>query len=124
MKIFDHTDEPNQHMLTRYRDFVDVLFQSKREGNDGFIHPAVGMAGESAEVLDHMKKLWVYDRPMDREKVMEEMGDTFHYFVMMLIKLDTTLIEVIQNNVAKLTKRYPNGFTKADAIARADKVAA
>src|SRR5258708_3491897 len=104
-----------------------MLFQAKREGPDGFIHAATGLAGESGEVLDHMKKHWVYDREMDREKVMEEMGDTIHYFFMMLIKLSEgqpepiTLQDIWLNNITKLLKRYPDGFSKEAAIARADK---
>lgn len=104
-----------------FREFVRHLFQSKNEGTDGYLHAAVGLAGESAEILDHMKKLWVYDRPFEREKVIEEMGDTFHYFTMLMIKMNVTLHDVMANNVTKLRKRYPNGFSKADAIARADK---
>jgi NTP pyrophosphatase (non-canonical NTP hydrolase) len=111
----------DQSKLRNYRDFVNFLFQSKNSGPDGFLHAAVGCAGESAEILDHMKKHWVYDRPLDREKVIEEMGDTFHYFVMLMIMMGVDLDDVVDNNVTKLRKRYPNGFTKHDAIARADK---
>lgn len=107
--------------LQPFRDFVDFLFQSKREGPEGFMHAAGGMAFEAGEVGDHMKKHWVYDRPLNRDEVIEEMGDTFHYFVMLLIKMNVSLSEVIEANVEKLRARYPNGFTKHDAIARADK---
>lgn len=119
---YTSASEPAPSELRAFREFVDFLFQSKRDGNEGLLHAAVGLAGESGEVLDHMKKLWVYDREMDREKVLEEMGDTFHYFTMLMIKMDITLLDVILNNTAKLRKRYPDGFTKAAAIARADKL--
>lgn len=117
------SDQPTEAV---FREFVSYLFQSKRGGPDGFHHAASGLAGEAGEVLDHTKKHWVYDRTLDREKVMEEMGDTLHYFFMMMIKLSETgeyvsLSSFIQNNMVKLRKRYPNGFTKEAAIARADK---
>jgi NTP pyrophosphatase (non-canonical NTP hydrolase) len=109
-----------------FREFVDFLFQSRREGVEGFVHASMGMAFESGEVGDHMKKAWVYDRPFDRDEIIEEMGDTLHYFFMMLIKLSegrpsVGLGDIIDANMAKLRKRYPNGFTKHDAIARTDK---
>lgn len=107
----------------QFRAFVDYLFSAKREGNDGFLHAAVGLSGESGEVLDHMKKMWVYDKPMDREKVLEEMGDTLHYFMQLCIKMDVEFADLFQNNYDKLRKRYPNGFSKEAAIARADKAA-
>jgi NTP pyrophosphatase (non-canonical NTP hydrolase) len=105
-----------------FREFVDGLFQSKRTGADGFLHAAVGLAGESAEVLDHMKKMWVYDKHIDREKVLEEMGDVLHYFTMLCIKMDVSFADVIAGNITKLQKRYPDGFSKTAAIARADKL--
>lgn len=117
-----YENEPTQKRLAEFRQFVDGLFVEKREGVDGFLHAAVGLAGESGEVLEHMKKSWVLDRDMDRDKVIEEMGDTFHYLTMLLIKMDITLDDLISNNRIKLYKRYPNGFSKADAIARADVV--
>lgn len=113
--------EPSPEKLAKFREFVDHLFQAKNTGPDAFLHFAIGMTGESAEVLDHMKKFWVYGRDVDRAKVREEMGDTFHYFVMGLIVMGWTLNDIIDDNTAKLLKRYPDGFTAQAAIARADK---
>jgi hypothetical protein len=48
-----------------FREFVDFLFPSQARGDDGFMHAATGLAGESGEVLDHMKKCWVYGRGLD-----------------------------------------------------------
>lgn len=107
---------------TDYMAFVDHLFQSKRSGADGYMHAAIGHAGEAAEIMDNMKKMWVYDRPLDHAKILEEMGDSFHYFMMLCICMDVSWGDVMANNITKLKKRYPNGFSKADAIARADKV--
>lgn len=112
-----------------FRAMVDRLFQSKRAGVDGLLHGAVGLAGESGEVLDLMKKLWVYDKPFDAptlDKIEEEMGDVIHYFFMLMLKLEEMtgheyeLSDFFRNNHDKLRKRYPNGFSKKDAIARAD----
>lgn len=105
--------------------FVDFLFSAKRKGPDGFLHGAVGLSGESGEVLDMIKKHWVYDKSLDVPKLLEEMGDTLHYFFQIIIKLNEIgvycdLNTIMANNVTKLRKRYPNGFTKEDAIARRD----
>lgn len=108
-----------------FTEFVNHLFTAKREGPDGFHHAASGLAGEAGEVLDHTKKHWVYERALDFPKVLEEMGDTLHYFFQMMIKLNEVgvycdLQTIMANNVVKLRKRYPNGFSKEDAIARRD----
>lgn len=102
---------------------VDRLFVEKRQGEDGFLHAAVGLSGESGEVLDHIKKMWVYGRVMDREKVIEEMGDVVHYLMMLCIKLDIDFGVLFENNTTKLKKRYPDGFSRAAALARADQAA-
>jgi len=109
-----------------FRAFVDGLFIEKRAGVNGFMHASAGLAGESGEVLDLMKKVWVYSRPLNTEKTIEEMGDVLHYFFQMMIKLtetgtDVSLKDIMNANMAKLRKRYPDGFTKEAAIARADK---
>lgn len=103
-----------------YLMFVNRLFASKRDGIDGVLHACVGLAGESGECLDIVKKSWVYDKPLDKEKLQEEAGDTLHYLTMLCIKMGWTWQDLINNNVTKLKKRYPDGFTKAAAIARAD----
>ena len=53
-------------------------------------------------------------------KLQEEAGDTLHYLTMLCVKMGWTWQDLIDNNTTKLKKRYPNGFSKADAIARAD----
>src|SRR6185312_15396742 len=125
--LMDVNAKPDEHNFTR---MVDYLFQSTRIGVDGLLHGAVGLAGESGEVLDHMKKLWVYDKPLTEEvlaKIEEEMGDVIHYYFMLMIHLsevvgkDYDLSYFFRNNMLKLSKRYPNGFTKQAALARADK---
>lgn len=106
-----------------YRAFVDRLFVNKREGNDGLMHMAAGLSGEANEVLDHVKKVWVYNKPIDRENMIEELGDSFYYFTGLLILLGIELKDVIEANMVKLAKRYPNGYSDQAAIERKDKVA-
>lgn len=124
MPNFANTDPTEEN----FRAMVDYMFSARRSGDSGFAHAAMGLAGESGEVLDHIKKHWVYGRDLDIEKVTEEMGDTIHYFFMLMIKLQEvtgrkiTLAEFFQHNMIKLSKRYPDGFSKEAAIARADKV--
>lgn len=103
-----------------FRRFVDYLFQSRRDGIEGALHASIGMAGESGECLDLLKKSWVYDKQLDEAKLQEEMGDTIHYMMMLCIKMDWSFTDLIRNNIHKLQKRYPHGFSKADAIARRD----
>lgn len=108
--------------LYAFRTYVDQLFVKRREGLDGVLHAAIGLAGESGEVLDLVKKTWVTGptRPLDIEKLQTEAGDTFHYLMMLCITQGWTLEDLAANNKRKLDKRYPQGYSDAANIARAD----
>lgn len=124
-RVRDGVAKRNAESSPKERDFfalVDRMFVSRRGGADGFLHAAVGLAGEAGEVLEMIKKSWVYDKPLDFSKVEEEMGDVLHYFTMLCILTNLDWTTVIENNMAKLAKRYPNGYSNSAAIARADKV--
>lgn len=48
-------------------------------GDCNLIHMAVGIAGEAGELLDQVKKATIYRKPLDRENVVEELGDLEFY---------------------------------------------
>jgi len=106
-----------------YDTFVDVRFKKDLSGNQEtlpLLHAAVGMAGEAGEFLDEVKKLWIYGKPTDLQKLVKEMGDLEFYMQAARNHLGITREEVIQANREKLIARYPTGYTDADAIARKD----
>ena len=86
------------------------------------LHMAVGIAGEAGELLDAVKKAAIYRKPIDRENVVEELGDLEFYMEGLRQGLGITREEVIKANVAKLSKRYA-GLSYSDSAAqqRADK---
>lgn len=104
-----------------YREFVAARFIKKHVGADGFMHCAVGVAGEAGELLDAVKKFWVYGKPLDTENAIEELGDIEFYAQAMRDLLGVSRETVIARNVEKLTKRYPTTYTDELAIARLDK---
>lgn len=106
--------------LTHFFAYVDRLFVKRREGIEGQLHACVGLAGESAECLDLIKKTWVTNKPLDLNKLQEEAGDTLHYLVMLCVANGWTLEDLAANNKAKLDKRYPNGYSDEAAWARRD----
>ena len=42
-------------------------------------HATLGMAGESGEIVDLLKKVYAYGKPLDRTKLLEEIGDLMWY---------------------------------------------
>ena len=77
---------------------------------------ALGLAGESGEVIDLIKKHLFHGKPLDREKFLEEMGDQLWYFQCLLEAVDGTFEEVVEKNRAKLKRRYPKGFQPGGGV--------
>lgn len=72
----------------------------------------VGMCAESGEFLEVVKKM-VYQgkdwTPEVRFHLLRELGDIMWYAAQAIIALDTSMEEVIQMNIDKLSARYPGG---------------
>jgi|SRR5690348_14200962 len=82
---------------------------------------AVGLAGEVGEVNDIIKKIIFHKHPFDPaqyEKLLDEIGDVAWYLAYLTAALNSDFETVFKRNVAKLQKRYPNGFSEADSLNR------
>ena len=82
----------------------------------------MGLSGEVGELTEIMKKVYFYKKPLDRDHMIEELGDILHYFFMFLNTSNVTLDEVIESNTKKISARYHTNVSRAEAIARADKI--
>jgi NTP pyrophosphatase (non-canonical NTP hydrolase) len=85
-------------------------------------HMATGVATEAGEILSTVKAHVCYDKPIDRENVIEELGDIEFYLEGLRARLSITRDEVLEHNIQKLLRRYPGGgFSNHDAQTRKDK---
>lgn len=82
------------------------------------LHAAMGMVTEAGEIMDHLKRVSFYGRPIDRVSLVEEMGDLMWYLGLMASELGITFEEVWEKNIAKLKVRYPDKFNKVSAVVR------
>ena len=96
---------------------------SELTGEDAhLIHMAIGISGESGELLDAIKKRVVYRKELDRENVIEELGDLEFYLEGIRQGLGVTREQCIDANITKLSKRYASLKYSDDAAQqRADK---
>lgn len=78
----------------------------------------LGLTGESGEVADLIKKWQFHGHPLDDEKLLLELGDVLWYVNRAALAIGKTLEDVMQANVDKLRKRYPNGFSTEASINR------
>lgn len=81
---------------------------------------ALELASEAGEVASRIYKEEYQLHPYDEAKLVEELGDVLWGIACMCDALGISMSEVMTRNITKLTKRYPNGFTPADSLARRD----
>jgi NTP pyrophosphatase (non-canonical NTP hydrolase) len=74
------------------------------------INGALGLAGESGEAADVLKKHLFHGHPLDRDALKKELGDVLWYVAALASAAGLTLDEVAQHNLDKLRARYPDGF--------------
>lgn len=70
----------------------------------------LGLTGESGEVADIVKKYWMQGHDLDKEHVAKELGDICWYIAETATAIDYSLETIMQMNIEKLRKRYPDGF--------------
>ena len=99
------------------KDFValaDRLGELDREGAniERLTTAGVGLAAESGEFLEIVKKMVFQGKPWDehnRKHLIIELGDVMWYVAQACMALDISFDEVIEGNIKKLEKRYPGG---------------
>ena len=74
------------------------------------LNGALGLAGESGEIADLVKKNFMQGHVLDLEHVAKELGDVCGYIAETATAIGIDLETVMQMNVEKLRKRYPWGF--------------
>ena len=82
------------------------------------INMIMGMNGEVGELTDLIKKNMFQGHDLYDSQVVDELGDIMFYIVNLCNILDIEMEHVLDYNISKLQKRYPNGFTKGDSINR------
>lgn len=96
-----------------------ALRTSNMETKEGlFLNGALGLAGETGEVVDHIKKYFFQGHTLDKCLLIEELGDLCWYIATLAHALEVDLETIMVRNIEKLKKRYPNGFTVENSICR------
>ena len=70
----------------------------------------LGLAGETGECCDLVKKRFYQDGRDIREKLKDELSDVAWYLAEAATSMGWELNEIAQHNIDKLTARYPDGF--------------
>jgi len=89
---------------------------------DNFVYPTLGLAGETGEVVEKVKKLMRNDGAMSvssipeekRQELSQEMGDILWYLAQLAAELGVSLDDIAEANIEKLTSRKERGVLKSE----------
>ena len=77
---------------------------------DLMVNGVMGLAGESGEAVDLVKKFYFHGHVLDKEHLAKELGDVAWYLAVTAHAIGYDLETILQMSVDKLRKRYPDGF--------------
>ncbi len=96
--------------VNEYQALAMTTLNPELSRKDVLINSVMGLCGESGEAIDIVKKWFAQGHALDRAHLVKELGDIAWYLAEAATALDVSLEEVLQGNLEKLKKRYPNGF--------------
>lgn len=79
---------------------------------------ALGLCGEAGEVADLVKKTVFQGHELDTDHVAKELGDVAWYLAVSAKAIGYDLETIMQMNIEKLKKRYPDGFSADRSLNR------
>jgi len=96
---------------------IDRELVAKRVDID-LMHAGFGLATETGEFVDCLKKNFFYGQKLDRVNLIEELGDVMWYMALAARSLDVSLEQIMETNINKLKLRYKDKFTETEANER------
>lgn len=104
--------------INEYQELAMATLNPALNKKDVLINSVMGLCGESGEAIDIVKKWLAHGHELDREHLIKELGDVAWYLAEAATALDVSLEEVLQANIDKLKKRYPDGFETKRSLTR------
>ncbi len=99
---------------TSFLSLSDRLVELDEKGAniERLLTAAVGISAEGGEFTEIVKKMIFQGKPFDKDNkdhLIIELGDVMWYVAQACMALEVSMDEVIEINVKKLAKRYPEG---------------
>ena len=106
--------------INEYQALAMTTLNPELSKKDVLINGVMGLCGESGEAIDIVKKHLHQGHELDKEKLAKELGDIAWYLAETAWALDIPLEEILQGNIDKLKKRFPEGFSTERSIMRTE----
>lgn len=104
--------------INEYQELAMTTLNPELSRRDVLINSVMGLCGESGEAIDIVKKWMAQGHDLDRKRLVKELGDIAWYLAEAATALEVPLEDVLQANIDKLKKRYPEGFDVKRSLVR------
>ena len=104
--------------INEYQTLAMTTLNKELTNDQVLLNGVMGLCGESGEVIDIVKKHISQGHVLNKEKLIEELGDVAWYLAETAYALGVDLESVLQSNIDKLKKRYPEGFSVEKSVNR------
>ena len=104
--------------IIEYQRLAMTTLNPELDRKDVLINGVMGLCGESGEAIDIVKKWLAQGHELDKEKLAKELGDIAWYLAETAYALEIPLENILQANIEKLKKRYPEGFSSERSLNR------
>ncbi len=101
-----------------YQKLAMVTLNPALSNKEVLINGVMGLCGESGEAIDIVKKWLAQGHELDKAHLAKELGDIAWYLAEVSTALDIPLSDILQANIEKLKKRYPEGFDSQKSVSR------
>ena len=91
---------------------------SSSQRYDHILNGVMGLNGEAGECIDIVKKHLFQGHLLDTDKLLDELGDVLWYVAITADGIGVPLEDIMQHNIDKRRKRYPDGFDAERSIHR------
>ena len=104
--------------INEYQELAMRTLNPKLDKKDILINAVMGLCGESGEAIDLVKKHLAQGHEFDKQKFAKELGDIAWYLAEAAYAIDMPLEDILEGNIEKLRKRFPEGFDSEKSINR------
>ena len=106
--------------INEYQRLAMTTLNPALDKKDVLINGVMGLCGESGEAIDIVKKWLAQGHELDKDSLAKELGDIAWYLAETATALDLKLEDILEANIEKLKKRYPEGFDTQRSIHRVE----
>ncbi len=96
--------------INEYQELAMSTLNPDLSERDVLINGVMGLCGEAGEAIDIVKRYLAQGHELDKEHLAKELGDIAWYLAETATVLGYSLEDILQMNIDKLKKRYPDGF--------------